>query len=97
MLDQLQELLDGKGQHAVAESNVVDLVVSKLKGNINTTKHLMSDLGWTKCSLKWGGLDYARQLWVRPGYTVDRGTIYGPDGWSERLVDHLKDEIELIK
>jgi Family of unknown function (DUF5906) len=97
ILDQLQELLEGKGQHAVAESDVVELVTTKLKGNINTTKHFMSGLGWTKCSLKWGGVDYARQLWVRPGYTVDRGTIYGPDGWSQKLATHLKDEFEVIK
>ena len=48
ILDQLEELLNGRGQHALAESDVVKLVVGELKGNINSTKHLMSDLGWIK-------------------------------------------------
>jgi hypothetical protein len=48
ILDQLKELLDNKGQHAVPEADVVKLVTEQLRANINTTKHLMSDLGWMK-------------------------------------------------
>jgi hypothetical protein len=73
-------------------------VTTKLKANINQTKHLMSDLGWSKREVKWGGVDYARQLWIRPGYVVDRGRIHGPGGWSELLVPHLGEpEIEIIR
>lgn len=92
ILDQLQEHLEAKKQHAVPESEVVDIVVSKLKANLNTTKHLMSDLGWSKRPVKWGGVDYARQLWVRPGYTVERGKIFGPEGYEADLVEHLTEE-----
>ena len=98
ILDQLKELLDQKGQNAIAETEVVEVVTTKLKANINSTKHLMSDLGWSKVAVKWGGVDYARQLWLRPGYSVERGKIYGPDGWSENIATHLKEqEIEIIR
>lgn len=91
-LDQLQEHLDARGQHAVAEADVVEIVVGTLKANINTTKHLMSELGWSKRSVKWGGADYARQLWVRPGYTVEQGKVFGPEGFKADLVKHLKED-----
>lgn len=97
MLDRLQELLDGRKQNALPESEVVDLVTNTLKANINTTKHLMSDLGWSKVAVKWGGVDYARQLWVRPGYVVDRGRLKGPDGFDEALTKHLGQEVEIIR
>jgi len=92
----LKELLDAKKQNAIPESEVVEVVTGTLKANINTTKHLMSDLGWTKRAVKWGGVDYARQLWVRPGYTVERGRIYGPDGFDGDLVKHLGQDFEVI-
>lgn len=97
ILDQLKEHLDAKMQHAIPEAEVVEVVTGTLKANINTTKHLMSDLGWTKCAVKWGGIDYARQLWVRPGYTVERGKIFGPDGFEEGLPRHLGQEVEIIR
>jgi hypothetical protein len=96
ILDQLKELLDGKRQHAIPEAEVVEVVTGTLKANINTTKHLMSDLGWSKCAVKWGGVDYARQLWVRPGFSVDRGRLFGPDGFEAALTKHLGHEIEVI-
>jgi hypothetical protein len=89
ILDQLKELLDANKLHAIAETEVVRLVTGELNANINSTKHLMSDLGWTKREVKWGGVDYARQVWVRPGYIVERGTIHGPDDWRELLAEHL--------
>lgn len=97
MLDRLQELLDGRKQNALPEAEVVDLVTDTLKANINTTKHLMTDLGWSKVAVKWGGVDYARQLWVRPGYIVDRGRLKGPEGFDEALVKHLGQEVEIIR
>ena len=97
ILDQLKEHLDAKQQHAIAETDVVEVVTGKLKANINTTKHLMSDLGWTKSAVKWGGIDYARALWVRPGYLVERGKLFGPDGFEEGLGQHLRDEVEVIR
>ncbi|WP_415182729.1 primase-helicase family protein [Phaeovulum sp.] len=93
VLDQLQEHLDVMKQHAVPEAEVVEIVTGTLKANINTTKHLMSDLGWVKRQVKWGGTDYARQIWVRQGYTVERGRIFGPDGFDEALATHLKETV----
>lgn len=93
ILDRLKEYLDEMDQHAIPEAEVVEVVVDKLKTNINTTKHLMSDLGWTKREVKWGGIDYARQVWVRPGYTVERGKVFGPEGFEETLTKHLENEM----
>lgn len=97
ILDQLKEHLDAKQQHAIAETDVVEVVTGKLHANINTTKHLMSDLGWVKTAVKWGGVDYTRQLWVRPGYVAERGRIVGPDGFDEPLGQHLNDDVEVIR
>jgi len=96
ILDQLEELLNGRGQHAVPESDVVKLVSVELKANINSTKHLMSDLGWIKSAVKWGSVDYKRQLWVRPGYNVQNGKIYGPDGFEQVLTVHLMEDWEIV-
>jgi hypothetical protein len=97
ILDQLKEHLDATGQHALPESEVVEMVTGTLRANINTTKHLMSDLGWSKCSVKWGRVDYARQIWVRPGYSITRGRIHGPDGFEEELIKHLGLEEQYIR
>ncbi|TGD61352.1 hypothetical protein EYC08_18680 [Tabrizicola sp. WMC-M-20] len=96
ILDQLQELLDQRGVNALPEAKVVELVTGTLKANINTTKHLMSDLGWSKCAVKWGSVDYARQVWVRPGFIVSRGRVKGPDGYDEPLVKPEDDNFEII-
>lgn len=90
ILDQLKECLDAKNQHAIAETEVVELVTGSLRANINSTKHLMSDLGWTKTAVKWGGVDYARQIWVRPGFIAEGGKIKGPEGFDEPLGQHMK-------
>jgi hypothetical protein len=96
ILDQLEELLNGRGQHALPEGDVVKLVTGELRGNINSTKHLMSDLGWVKQAVKWGSVDYKRQLWVRPGYTVQNGKIFGPDGFEQKLTVHLQEDWEVL-
>ncbi len=96
ILDQLKEYLDAKHQNAIPESEVVEVVTGDLKANINTTKHLMTDLGWSKRAIKWGGVDYARQLWIRPGFTVDRGKLFGPEGFEQTLANHLDGDIEVM-
>lgn len=90
VLDRMQEYLDERGQHAIAEAEIVRIVTEVLKANLNTTKHLMSDLGWIKQGVKWGGTDYARQIWVEPEYNVQNGKIHGPDGFEEALNEHLR-------
>lgn len=66
----MEELLNDLGRNAEPEADVASLVREKLKGNVNSTKHIMSELGWRKSTFKWGGVDYMRALSVRPGYSV---------------------------
>ena len=42
-------------------------------------KHVLTDLGWVSKDAKWGGKDYKRVLWLKPGYTLKGGTLSGPE------------------
>ena len=86
---QLGELLDERGQFAIPESNVVTIVTDGLGASTNSTRHMMSDLGWLKKKVKWGGVKYARALWIKKGFNVENGKIYGPDGYEQELVTHF--------
>ena len=48
-----------------------------------------------------GGVDYARSLWVRDGYGVNRGSLHGPNGFEADLAEHLHladfDDVELVR
>ena len=88
-VDQLEEMLNHLGQHVVPEADVARIVREKLKVNVNSTKHLMSELAWTKARAKWGGVDYARAIWLRPGFSVEGGKLIGEDGTVTRVADHL--------
>jgi len=62
----------------------------------------MNDLGWQKVSVKWGGKDYSRSLWIRPGYAVTDGKVYGKGVDGDRIADHLAakspyGEVEIIE
>lgn len=50
----------------------------------------MSELGWSKSKVKWGGVDYSRAIWVRPGYRIEGGQIFAEDGSRQSLVDHIR-------
>ncbi|OWU79477.1 primase-helicase family protein [Phaeobacter sp. 22II1-1F12B] len=89
ILDQLDELLNERGLVVLPEANVVEFVRKNLNANINQTKHLMDDLEWQKTKVKWGGKDFARAIWVKPGFWIDRGKVYGPDFEAERVSDYL--------
>jgi hypothetical protein len=61
----------------------------------------MNELRWTKSTVKWGGKDYARSIWARPGFTVEGGKIYGSGHDGTPIGDYLSSkstfgEIELI-
>ena len=88
-LDQLEEHLNEMGVNAIPESNLVEFVNNTLRGNANSLRHMMAGLGWTKSKVKWDGVDYTRAIWVRPGFTVDRGKLHSPDGTSEAISQHL--------
>ena len=34
---------------------------------------------------KWAGACHARVIFLRPGYQIHGGTLYGPGGWSQTL------------
>ena len=58
--------------------------LSEALGNpkANVIKHWLLNLNWSRHKVKWGGADYARVIFLRPGYQISGGTLYGPGGWS---------------
>ncbi len=101
IVDRLEEELNACGLVALPEAGVVKFVQTNLKGNINQTKHLMDELGWQKTKVKWDGTDYARAIWIKPGYWIGGGKIHGPNFDAVRISDHLAGdarfaEVEII-
>ncbi|MDP2496343.1 DUF5906 domain-containing protein [Shimia thalassica] len=92
VLDQLEEQLNERGLVVLPEAAVAHFVRKHLNVNVNQTRHLMDELEWQKTKVKWGGKDYARAIWVRPGYSIERGKIYGPDFPTESVSDYLHRE-----
>lgn len=88
-LEMLDEDLNRRELNAIPQEQVVGIVTGDLKQSPEAAKHLLSELGWTKVKRKWGAIDYARALWVRPGYVVEGGKIAGPEGVSNSLADHI--------
>lgn len=87
----LREMLDSRGLKAIAEAQLAQFVKKDLNANLAQTKHLITELGWFKDNVKWGGCDYARAVWVAKGYWVDRGKLKGPEGFEEQdLKKHLE-------
>ncbi|QEE34808.1 hypothetical protein FTO60_03225 [Octadecabacter sp. SW4] len=89
VLEQVEQLLNESGAVVVPQSTLVDRLTRVLHVPSNQTRHLMDELGWSKCSVKWGGEDYARVLWVKPGFMVDRGRIYGPEFDDVKISEYL--------
>ena len=52
------------------------------KMKVDAIKRWFFDLKWEQEKVKWGGAEYARVIFTRPGYNMLGGTIYGPGGWS---------------
>jgi hypothetical protein len=88
-VEQVEEHLNSLGVNVMPEAELARFVQEKLRGNVNAIRHTMTELGWLKQALKWGGKDYARAIWVRPGFSVDRGRVHGLNGWSQGIDDHL--------
>ena len=95
MLDQLAEFLEGEGLDVIPQATVQNHVSTELHQNGNRTRHMMQGLGWTQHKVKWGGVDYARVVWVKPGYHVADGSIIGPDGTTEPIGEHILREAGL--
>ena len=67
-VEQVEEYLNLRKINAISEANLAEFVRETLRGNINAIRHFMTELGWTKSKVKWGGVDYGRAIWVRPDY-----------------------------
>ncbi len=76
MLDQLAEFLEGEGLDVIPQATVQNHVSTELHQNGNRTRHMMQELGWTQHKVKWGGVDYARVVWVKPGHHVADGNTH---------------------
>lgn len=88
-LDQLDEFLNREGRKVMTQTDVKVYVTKEFHVSGNSVRHLMTEVGWTQYTVKWGGVDYARAIWARPGYTVVDGNIIGSDGSIEAVCDHL--------
>jgi hypothetical protein len=84
-LQRLEELLAGLGRNALPQEELANLFVEELNANQNRIRHMMPELGWRSERVKWGGIDYARALWIRPDYQVTGGRVRGPDGYDEPI------------
>lgn len=85
--DLMRELLNKFELNAVSEAGVVKIITNELRANPNSTRHIMTELGWRKRSVKWGGKDYQRAIWTRPEFQVYRGKIIGSDGSEGPLME----------
>ena len=91
----LEELISASGKFALPQADLIKLFSEKLKVNPNRIAHMMNELGWRSHKAKWGGVDFARVVWVHPDYQVAQGRVTGPDGYDEPL-SPVEDEVEII-
>lgn len=85
--DQMEEYLNAQNIDAIAEGDVIGFVTRQLGLRMTATKHVMTELGWRKHKAKWGGKDYARAIWLRPGASLDRGKLVAADGSTGRIYE----------
>ncbi len=81
----VQEFLDERELNWVPQSALVTFTQGKLRGNENSIRHFMTELGWRKADVKFDGRDYKRAVWVRPDFTVAGGKLIHPNGKTEPL------------
>ena len=92
-LVRLEEHLQKLGRFAVPQEELVVVFTEVLKTNQNRIRHMMPELGWRSVTVKWGGVDHNRTLWVRDGYEVANGRVRGPNGYDEPVVPEPGNEI----
>ncbi len=88
---QLAEYLGRESCVVITEKDLRAYVSKEMGLKINAIRHMMTDLGWARHDVKWGGKDYARAIWTAPKYSVDRGSILGPDDFKRAVCDVLWD------
>ena len=88
---QLAEFLGREKAIAITEQDLRAYVSNEMRLKPSAIRHLMSEQGWNRYTVKWGGVDYARAIWTAPKYLVDRGNILGPNGYKQAVCDVLWD------
>ena len=98
LLDQISEFLNENNLVAVSQAHLIQTLVRETKVSLNRLRHLLRDLGWAQQSVKWGGKDYVRVLYIRSGYGIDRGEIIGPDNFRHKMEEAgVKADGKLVK
>jgi hypothetical protein len=88
-IEQLKEFLAARKCIIVTQSDAAEFVTSTFRVSTNATRHMMMELGWTHFNVKWGGAEYARVLWAKPGHWVADGNIYNSEGLVTAICDYL--------
>ena len=79
----VEEYLNRKEIIAITSDGMKNLISDGYSSKLTALKHVLADLGWVcRKTIKWGGYNYARVIYLRPGYTIAGKTITGPDGWT---------------
>lgn len=86
---QLAEYLGGQEAVAITEQDLRVYLTKEMRLNANSLQYMMTELKWHRYQAKYGGKDYARAIWVRAPYALDRGQIIGPDGSKQAVCDVL--------
>lgn len=86
---QLAEYLGREGAVAITEEDLRAYVTREIRVNANSIQYMMTELGWRRYKVKFGGKDYARAIWVMAPYVLDRGQILGPDETKQAVCDVL--------
>lgn len=86
---QLAEYLGREGAVAITEQDLRAYVSKEMRINPNSIQYMMTNLGWCRYQVKFGGKDYARAIWVKAPHVLDRGQILGPDGTKQAVCDVL--------
>lgn len=76
----LEEYLNATNRKAIPQAELLRDVDLKLRDS--QLRHLMSALDWRLEKAKWGGVDYARAVWVHPEYQIHRGKVVGPNSFE---------------
>jgi hypothetical protein len=70
---------------ALPASSLTSVSEDFAKVKVNLMKHWLLNMGWSREKVKWAGAGHARVIFLRPGYQIHGGTLYGPGGWSQTL------------
>jgi len=83
LLDRLAERLAGLGRFAIPQEMLAKVFIEELKTSQNRLRHMMPELGWRSKTVKWGGVDHKRTIWIHEDYQVVGGRVKGPNSYDE--------------